>query len=98
MGRSESAASPWRWETQGLRIDETPNANSFQGCPYSVSGQRDGMPQGRFMSKENTAIRPWSPPEVVVIPANSSPDEMVEFAHPQLSIRDMKSIVSAFSA
>ncbi len=41
-----------------------------------------------------SAITVWKPSEVVAIPPRSTPEEMVEFAKPQLSNRDMKSIVS----
>jgi len=48
-------------------------------------------------SKEN-AIRPWSAQEGAVIPQGSDPDEIVVFASPQLTKRDMHSIVRAFES
>jgi len=49
------------------------------------------------MSSEENAIRPWSAREAAVIPAQSDPDQIVVLARPQLTKRDMDSIVSAFN-
>jgi len=49
------------------------------------------------MNKDN-AIQPWSAPDAAIIPANSTAGEMVTFAQPQLTKRDMKSIATAFDA
>lgn len=50
------------------------------------------------MSNEDNAIRPWSAEESAIIPKASEPDQIVIFARPQLSSRDMQSIVSAFNS
>jgi hypothetical protein len=49
------------------------------------------------MKSEDSAIKPWSPEETAIIPKSSEPDQIVVFASPQLTKRDMQSIVSAFS-
>lgn len=48
------------------------------------------------MASDEQKIVQWSPAEVVVIPPNSPPEQVVAYASPQLSRRDMSSIVSAF--
>jgi len=50
------------------------------------------------MDKNHSALQPWSPLEMAIIPSNSTPDEMVTYARPQLSTRDMKAIATAFNA
>src|SRR5687767_11381424 len=49
------------------------------------------------MNDENLTIKPWSRSEAIAIPAQSTPEQIVAFAKPQLSVRDMKSIVQAFN-
>jgi hypothetical protein len=44
---------------------------------------------------EHGSIVQWSAAEVVVIPPGSQPEEIVAYGQPQLSKRDMKSIVAA---
>lgn len=48
------------------------------------------------MTDSQTSIQPWGPSGAIAIPTSSTPTEIVEFAKPQLSKRDMKSIVQAF--
>jgi hypothetical protein len=40
----------------------------------------------------------WRPSDILTIPARSTPEEIVAFAKPQLSSRDMKSIVSGLES
>ncbi len=49
------------------------------------------------MSEQDRRITLWSPAEPVAISA-SDPEEIVQFARPQLSTRDMTSIVRAFES
>lgn len=48
------------------------------------------------MSNGDSAIKPWSAPEPAIIARQATPDQIVVFARPQLTTRDMSSIVSAF--
>ncbi|HTD23337.1 MAG TPA: hypothetical protein VK738_11825 [Terriglobales bacterium] len=50
------------------------------------------------MTPNEKSIQVWSPSDLIIIPSGSQPEEIVEFAKPQLSSRDMKSIVTAFQA
>jgi len=50
------------------------------------------------MKYEDNAIRPWSPEDATIIPRASEPDQIVTFARPHLTTRDMQSIVSAFTS
>src|SRR5262245_53400759 len=50
------------------------------------------------MMARQSAITVWKPSEVIAIPPRSTPEQMVEFARPQLSTRDMKSIVSGMQS
>lgn len=47
------------------------------------------------MTESDRSIVQWSSAEAVVIPANSQPAQIVALGHPQLSKRDMNSIVTA---
>lgn len=47
------------------------------------------------MAENSHSIVQWSAAEPVVIPANSAPAQIVALGHPQLSKRDMNSIVTA---
>ena len=53
--------------------------------------------KGQAMNNNKEAIRPWSAPEGTIVALGSNLDEIVEFASPQLTKRDMHSIVSAFN-
>ncbi len=46
------------------------------------------------MIEKQNSIKLWSPSDLVSIPPRSTPQEIVAFAAPQLSTRDMKSIVN----
>ena len=50
------------------------------------------------MSKDENAIKPWSAAEPAIIPKESNLDQIVVFARPQLTTRDIHSIVNAFNS
>src|ERR1035437_3843770 len=53
------------------------------------------MREVESMTESDRSIVQWSSAEAVVIPANSQPAQIVALGHPQLSKRDMNSIVTA---
>jgi hypothetical protein len=54
--------------------------------------------RGVKVTKRQNEITVWKPSDILTIPARSTPEEIVEFARPQLSSRDMKSIVSGLES
>lgn len=54
------------------------------------------MRRAEEMKDKIHSIVPWSAPEVAPIPTKATPEEIVSFAQPQLSSRDMTSIIRAF--
>jgi hypothetical protein len=50
------------------------------------------------MTTRQSAITVWKPSDILTIPARSTPEEIVAYAKPQLSSRDMKSIVSGLES
>lgn len=50
------------------------------------------------MSSDTKAIAQWAPSEMVVIPNGATPQEIVQFAKPQLSNRDMRAVVAAIQS
>jgi hypothetical protein len=50
------------------------------------------------MSDIVRSIQPWSAPEAIVIPNDATAEQIVAWAQPQLSSREMRSIVNAFQS
>ena len=48
------------------------------------------------MTDKNNSLQPWSPSAPATIPSDAPPEDMVQYAKPQLSSRDMKAIAVAF--
>jgi len=62
----------------------------------SQDGERNA--QGRNHEQKQYFYPAWSAPEAAVIPSKSTPEDMVKYARPQLSMRDMTSIAKRVSS
>jgi hypothetical protein len=66
----------------------------FGAALFSISRRRDQVHEGKVVGENSNSLVQWAPSEVVDIPRGASPEQIVELGKPQLSTRDMRSIVA----